>query len=151
MGSGGGSGGIPGILQALINFEAPNDITLSVVPNDENMHLFTARQYWVCVRAVAIDGDDVVYEDTNTVVALSYSPGHQGELWTNIINCVAVEPCVGAAAAKVNVIGIPPLTVAALPPLVIGEINDEISAVIPPIDAILRAGDSPGMFGSQGG
>jgi hypothetical protein len=150
-----GSGGLPGILQALIAFEAPNDITASVIPNDENMHLFTNRQYWIAIRAVAIDPvTNVIYQDDNVEVALSYSSGHQGELWTQILDCVAVEPCAGAGNFGVNatVAGpLPSITVAGLPDLVIGEINDTIDAIVPPIDIFLRMGDEAGGFGPQGG
>lgn len=150
LGSPAGSPGVPGVLQALIAFEAPQDITRSVVPNDENMHLFTSRQYWVAIRAVAIDPyTQVVYEDDNIELTLSYSSGHQGELWHRILDCVAIEGCPDAGLpVSMQVAGA--LDIDHLPDLVIAEINDEISAVVPPIDAFLRAGDDAGIVGLPG-
>jgi len=141
LGSPAGSGGTPGILQALIAFEAPGDITPSVVPNDENMHLFTNREYYVAVRAVAIDANNVIYEDDNTATTISESSGHQGELWTRILDCVAVEACEGAGSIPVSVSGLPDVNVADLPDLVIASFDDELSVDVPPLDTFIRAGD----------
>ena len=148
----GGSGGLPGILQALIAFEAPNDITASVIPNDENMHLFTNRQYWIAIRAVAIDATDTIFEDDNEEVALSYSSGHQGELWTQIIGWPCLEMCAGNPIQNVQITGAPALTIGSLPDVTIGE-WPLLNVELPPIDAILRAGDEAGIVssGPQGG
>jgi len=106
--------GDPGILQALIAFEAPNDITGEVVPRDENMHLFTNREYHVAVRAVAIDGN-LIAEDDNTQVVTSWSSGYQGVLWHHILSWPCLELC--KAILQIGIHGIPTVNVGTLPKL----------------------------------
>lgn len=143
---GGSPGGGPGILQALIAFESPGDITAPVIPNDENMHLMTNRQYYIAVRAVAIDAGNVIYEDDNDAVAVSYSSGHQGELWTQILNCVEIEGCGGGAVPVsgtinsnivndvLNILG--SLDVTGMP--------ENMQVTFPPVDMVPRGGDKVG-------
>jgi hypothetical protein len=90
------------ILQALIAFEAWNQ-------HGDNIHLFTNRQYYIAVRAVAIDADDRIYEDDNCEVVVSWSSGYQGIQWEHILSWPCLELCSGQ---KFDIGDIPPVETA---------------------------------------
>jgi hypothetical protein len=92
----------PAVCSALIAFEAYNQ-------HGDNVHLFTNRQYYVAVRAVAIDTTDTIYEDDNDEVALSYSSGYQGIQWMHILSWPCLDLC---ADQEISIAGIPPVSVA---------------------------------------
>lgn len=90
-----GSPGVgPGILMAALAFEAPGSISPPVADGDENSHLFSSQQYYIAVRALALDPvTNIVYEDQNEEVILSYSSGYQGVVWHHILSWPCVEIC----------------------------------------------------------
>lgn len=144
------SGNGPGILQALIAFEAPGDITAPVIPNDENMHLFTNRQYYIAVRAIGIDPTTrMIVEDDNVQVVLSFSTGFQGELWHTILEWPCVKFCDPNAIQNVKIVEVPDLNIGKIPGLKIGEFTPVIE--IPPLDILPRGGDYAAGQGSQPG
>jgi hypothetical protein len=128
-----GSPQLPGILQAAIAFESPGDITPPVVAGDENMHLFTSQQYYVAVRAIALDAANVVYEDQNEEQVLSYSTGYQGEVWQHILTWPCLELCDDPPTIPVSVVGLPGITIAG--------VDDSIPVSVPPLDIQVRATD----------
>jgi len=91
----------PAICSALIAFEAYSQ-------HGDNVHLFTNRQYYVAVRAVAIDAADTIYEDDNDEVALSWSSGYQGIQWMHILSWPCLSLCSGQ---EIEISGIPNLNV----------------------------------------
>lgn len=126
--------GMPGILMAGLAFEAPESISPPVVDGDENMHLFSNQQYYIAVRAVALDlVGQVTYEDDNTETVLSYSTGYQGVVWQHILTWPCLELCADPVTVPVNVTGLPDVT--------IGEFADTLPASIPPLDIQVRASD----------
>jgi hypothetical protein len=73
--------GVPGIAEAAIAIEA-----------GDNLHPFSNQQYQVCVRAIAINGD-VIGEDDNIEVVISYSNGYQGTTSVHITALPCIEFC----------------------------------------------------------
>jgi hypothetical protein len=104
--------GTPGIGEVVLAIESPGDA-------GDNIHLFTNQQYQVAVRAVAIDGN-VIAEDDNAEVAVSFSSGYQGIAHLDILSwpclslCspalqVAIQGVVQAALSDVKVSQMPVL------------------------------------------
>lgn len=90
----------PGVLMAGLAFEAPESVTPPVVAGDGNMHLFSNQQYYIAVRAIALDPvTNVTYEDDNEEIELSYSTGYQGVVWQHILSWPCLELCAGQSIA----------------------------------------------------
>ena len=91
-----------GIGEVVLALESPGD-------SGDNIHLFTNQQYQVAVRAVAIDVD-VIAEDDNDAVVISWSSGYQGIAHIDIIDWPCLDLCAPIDLSNVQITAMPPVT-----------------------------------------
>lgn len=98
-----------GIGEVVLAVESPGDA-------GDNIHLFTNQQYQVAVRAVAIEVD-VIGEDDNDAVTISWSSGYQGITHMTILDWPCLDLCTPIDLTNVQITAMPEVDIASVPPL----------------------------------